>query len=163
MRSSLAQRLSYFFKLKGPSIIADTACSSSLFALEAAYRDLRLGLVDSAVICGANMVISPYYTAQFVRLGVVSKDGTCKVFDKAGNGYSRAETVCVIILQKSKVAKRKYADLVYVKTNCDGYKEAGITYPSGESQRQLMREFYSDCNVNPSDISFLEAHGTGKF
>ncbi|XP_050502321.1 fatty acid synthase isoform X2 [Diabrotica virgifera virgifera] len=163
IRSSLAQRISYFLKLKGPSLIADTACSSSLFALESAYRDLRLGLVDTAVVGGANMTLHPFVSLQFARLGVLSHDGSCKVFDKTGNGYARAETVSVIILQKSKDAKRKYADLVYVKTNCDGYKEAGITYPSGEAQRQLMREVYSDCGISPADLSFIEAHGTGTF
>ncbi|CAG9832335.1 unnamed protein product [Diabrotica balteata] len=163
MRATFAQRISYFLKLKGPAILADTACSSSLFALENAYRDLRLGLVDRAILCAANLILHPNITIQFARLGVLSPDGLCKVFDKTGNGYARAETVGVIILQKSKEAKRRYADIVYIKTNCDGYKEAGITYPSGEVQRQLMREVYNDCNVNPSDVSFLEAHGTGTF
>ncbi|CAG9832341.1 unnamed protein product [Diabrotica balteata] len=163
IRSAVSQRISYFLKLKGPSIIADTACSSSLFALENAYRDLRNGIIDSAIVCGANMVIHPFISLQFSRLGVLSLDGSCKVFDKTGDGYARAETVCVVILQKSKAAKRKYADVVYIKTNCDGYKEAGITYPSGELQRQLMREVYNDSGTNPADLSFLEAHGTGTF
>ncbi|XP_050502323.1 fatty acid synthase-like [Diabrotica virgifera virgifera] len=163
IRSAVAQRISYFLKLKGPSIVADTACSSSLFALENAYRDLRSGMIDSAIVAGGNMVIHPFISLQFSRLGVLSLDGSCKVFDKTGDGYARAETVSVIILQRNKVAKRKYAEVVYVKTNCDGYKQAGITYPSGELQRQLMREVYHECGINPADLSFVEAHGTGTF
>lgn len=98
-----------------------------------------------------------------LRLGVLSLDGSCKVFDKSGNGYARSEAIGAIILQKANVAKRKYSDVVYVKTNCDGFKEAGITYPSGEAQCQLLTEFYKDSGVDPASLSFLEAHGTGKY
>lgn len=65
------------------------------------------------------------------------------------------------MLQKSKDAKRIYSHLVHAKTNCDGYKEEGITYPSGETQYELLREFYSECGVPTNKLSYLEAHGTG--
>nr|CAI5824927.1 unnamed protein product [Callosobruchus analis] len=68
-----------------------------------------------------------------------------------------------MVLQKAKVANRAYADVIYAKTSCDGYKEQGITYPSGQAQMHLLNEFYEDCNVNKADLSFLEAHGTGTF
>nr|CAI5861058.1 unnamed protein product [Callosobruchus analis] len=86
-------------------------------------------------------------------LGVLSKDGRCKAFDKGGNGYARSECVGVMVLQKAKVANRAYADVIYAKTSCDGYKEQGITYPSGQAQMHLLNEFYEDCNVNKADLS----------
>ncbi|XP_056629975.1 fatty acid synthase-like [Diorhabda sublineata] len=162
-RSSIAHRISYFLKLKGPSFITDTACSSSLFALENAFRDLRLGVVDTAIICGANLCFHPIVSLQFSRLGVLSMDGSCKVFDAAGDGYARSEAICAIIIQKRRVAKRNYGQIVYAKTNCDGFKETSITYPSGEVQKNLLTEFYRDSGINPADLSFLEAHGTGTF
>ncbi|XP_057672284.1 fatty acid synthase-like [Diorhabda carinulata] len=162
-RSTLAHRISYFLKLKGPSFITDTACSSSLFATEAAFRDLRMGVVDAAIVCGSNMCFHPFVSLQFARLGVLSLDGSCKVFDQMGNGYARSEAVGTMIIQKKNVAKRNYGQLIYIKTNCDGFKEAGITYPSGETQKQLLTEFYQETEVNPADLSFLEAHGTGTF
>jgi Polyketide synthase modules and related proteins len=64
-------------------------------------------------------------------------------------------------LQKSKDAKRVYARVVHAKTNCDGYKEQGITYPSGALQQRLLEDFYSECEVDPKNLAWIEAHGTG--
>lgn len=54
-----------------------------------------------------------------------------------------------------------YATVVHSKTNIDGYKSDGITYPNGQTQNKLMREVYLECGVNPVDVSYVEAHGTG--
>ena len=64
-------------------------------------------------------------------------------------------------LQKAKDAKRIYGTFVHAKTNCDGFKEMGITFPSSDVQTILLQEFYEECGVNPNDIDFVEAHGTG--
>ncbi|XP_023310464.1 fatty acid synthase-like [Anoplophora glabripennis] len=160
-RSMIAHRLSYFLKLKGPSYVTDTACSSSLYAFEHAYQALRRGEIDNAIVGGVNLCLHPLQTLQFARLGVLSKDGTCKSFDEEGNGYVRSEAVAVLFLQRTKNAKRIYAEVVYAKTNCDGYKEQGITFPSKERQGELLTEFYDECGVDRYSLSFLEAHGTG--
>ena len=91
----------------------------------------------------------------------MAKDGFCRPFDKDACGYSRSEGFCVLYLQKVKDAKRVYANLMYSKTNCDGNKVEGITYPSGKIQRQLLKEFYEDINVDPSTVAYVEAHSTG--
>lgn len=93
--------------------------------------------------------------------GVLSPDGYCKPFDDNATGYMRSETIGVVYLQRAKTAKRIYATLVYAKTNCDGYKEQGITFPSSEMQRSLFEEFYSECGISPSSLAYIEAHGTG--
>ncbi|XP_023312031.1 fatty acid synthase-like, partial [Anoplophora glabripennis] len=160
-RSMIAHRLSYFLKLKGPSYVTDTACSSSLYAFEHAYRALRQGEIDNAIVGGGNICLHPLMTLQFARLGVLSKDGTCKTFDEEGNGYVRSEAVAVLFLQRAKNAKRIYAEVVHAKTNCDGYKEQSITFPSKERQGELLTEFYDECGVDRYSLSFLEAHGTG--
>nr|XP_023029483.1 fatty acid synthase-like [Leptinotarsa decemlineata] len=160
-RNMLAHRISYHLKLKGPSFVTDTACSSSLYALEHAFRSLRLGEVDTAIVGGINLCLHPLVSLQFARLGVLSIDGSCKVFDEAANGYARSETAGILILQKAKVAKRKYAEIIHVKTNCDGFKENGITFPSKIAQQTLLEEFYEECGVDRYSLSYLEAHGTG--
>lgn len=73
----------------------------------------------------------------------------------------RSEAVVVVFLQKAKDAKRIYGTLVHAKTNCDGYKEEGITFPSSKMQRQLLEEFYDECGISPSCIKYIETHGTG--
>ncbi|CAG9769092.1 unnamed protein product [Ceutorhynchus assimilis] len=161
-RSMLAHRISQHLKLKGPSFNCDTACSSSLYALENAYKALRMGQCDRAIVGGSNLCLHPYVSLQFARLGVLSLDGKCKSFDQSGNGYTRSEAISAVILQKAKDAKRVYVTILHAKTNCDGYKNSGITYPSGEMQIRLLKEFYRECDyINPSELSFVEAHGTG--
>lgn len=59
------------------------------------------------------------------------------------------------------MAKRNYATLVYTKSNCDGFKSEGIHYPSGEVQKKLLEEFYSDLSLSPSKVDYIEAHCTG--
>lgn len=93
--------------------------------------------------------------------GVLSTDCRCKSFDAKANGYVRSEAISVIFLQKAKVARRIYATVVHTKGNCDGYKEQGITFPASNVQKMLLEDFYKECKIAPSSLSFLEAHGTG--
>jgi fatty acid synthase len=67
----------------------------------------------------------------------------------------------MIYLQKAKDARRIYATVVHTKTNCDGFKEQGITFPSGHMQGQLLKECYEECGVSFKDLKYYEAHGTG--
>lgn len=88
-------------------------------------------------------------------------DGVCRPFDQHASGYTRSEAIGVVVLQKIKDAKRVYNSILYTKTNCDGYKEQGVTYPSGEMQGKLLTEFYEEINIDPSTVNFIEAHSTG--
>lgn len=92
---------------------------------------------------------------------MLSQDGCCKCFDEDATGYTRSDTVGVAFLQKAKNTKRIYATVIHTKTNCDGYKEQGITYPSSKIQSTLFKEFYEECGVSTACIHYIEAHGTG--
>lgn len=98
---------------------------------------------------------------QKIRLGVLSKDGYCRPFDKDASGYCRSEAINVLFLQKRRDAKRIYAELLYSKTNVDGFKNEGLTYPSGKIQIQLLEEFYKDIDIDPKTIDYVESHSTG--
>ncbi|XP_046963942.1 fatty acid synthase-like [Vanessa cardui] len=160
-RGMLANRISQWLGLSGPSYTVDTACSSSLYALEHAYRAIREGHCDTAIVGGSNLCLHPNVSLQFSRLGVLSADGRCKTFDNTANGYARSEAIVVCILQKAKDSRRIYAQVLHAKTNCDGYKEQGISYPSGDMQKLLLSEFYEECSVPPTALEYVEAHGTG--
>lgn len=95
------------------------------------------------------------------RLGVLAANGFCRPFDQDASGYSRAEAISVLLLQRRKDAKRVYANLIYSKSNCDGFKNEGLHYPSGHLQMKLLREFYEDINMSPSSVNYVEAHSTG--
>ncbi|XP_067914268.1 fatty acid synthase [Heterodontus francisci] len=156
-----ANRLSYFFDLKGPSSSIDTACSSSLLALENAFQAIRHGQCDAALIGGVNLLLKPNTSVQFMKLGMLSPDGSCKSFDASGNGYCRSEAAVVVLLTKRSAAKRVYATVVNAGSNTDGYKEQGVTFPSGEMQQRLMKTVYEEAGISPADVEYVEAHGTG--
>ncbi|XP_046739713.1 fatty acid synthase-like [Diprion similis] len=160
-RAMMANRISHWLGCTGPSYTVDTACSSSLYAMDHAYKAIRTGECQDAIVVGCHLCLHPHLSQQFFLLGVLSADGSCKSFDNEGNGYCRSEAMCTIYLQKSKDARRIYAHVVHTKTNCDGYKEEGITFPSSTMQRVLLEQFYEECKISPSKLAFLEAHGTG--
>ncbi|EDV19161.1 uncharacterized protein TRIADDRAFT_34034 [Trichoplax adhaerens] len=157
----LANRLSYFFDLSGPSLSIDTACSSALIAFDQAVRAIKMGTCDGAIVGGVALDLKPNTSLEFLKLGMLSPDGACKSFDVSGNGYCRAEGIVSVLLLKKSEAKRIYASVVHTKANCDGYKEQGVTFPSGGIQHRLLKEVYSECGVNPGDVNYIEAHGTG--
>jgi len=160
-RAMFANRLSYTFDFKGPSFAIDTACSSGLLALEQAVAAIRAGQCDAAIVGGVNLLLKPQSSLQFHRLNMLAPDGKCKAFDISGNGYVRSEAAVAIYIQKSTFANRSYATILHAKTNTDGNKEQGITFPAGAIQQVLLEEVYSEAGVNPADVTYVEAHGTG--
>ncbi|CAL1678458.1 unnamed protein product [Lasius platythorax] len=160
-KAMIANRISYWLGVTGPSYNIDTACSSSHFAMVEAYRMIRSGICEAAIVASVNLCIHPFITRQFFHLGVLSVDGYCRPYDEEGAGYMRSDTAVVVYLQKAKDARRIYATFVYGKTNCDGFKEEGITFPSFDKQKMLLEEFYEECGISPIKLSYMEAHATG--
>ncbi|XP_013778686.1 fatty acid synthase-like [Limulus polyphemus] len=160
-RSMFANRISYTFDFKGPSFALDTACSSSLLALDQAVIALRTSQCEAAIVGGVNLCLKPTSSLQFHRLGMLSVDGKCKAFDASGNGYVRSEAASVVFLQRASEARRIYATVVHVKTNTDGFKEQGVTFPAGHVQQELLNEVYTEAGLSANDVVYVEAHGTG--
>lgn len=156
-----ANRLSFAFDFKGPSLTIDTACSSSLYAMQQAFEDMRSGRCDSAIVGGCNIILNPNMFLQLKRLGMLSAEGMCKAFDESGKGYVRSDSCVVIFMQMAKDARRVYASVLNARTNTDGYKENGVTYPNGAMQLRLIRDTYADIGLNPAEVVYVEAHGTG--
>lgn len=156
-----ANRISFTFDLTGPSYAVDTACSSSLYAMAQAFEDIKAGRCDAAIVAGAGIILKPTMSLQFKRLSMLSADGMCKAFDESGAGYVRSDGVVVTILQRASDCRRSYATVLNIKTNTDGSKEQGITFPNGRMQLKLMKETYEEINLNPADVTYVEAHGTG--
>lgn len=161
MKCTVPNRISYYLKLRGPSYVMDTGCSTTAYAIEHAYRAIKMGECENAIVGASNTCFSPNLTLAFKRLGVLAMDGTCRSFDADANGYVRSEAACVILLQKRKDAKRMYATIIHAKTGCDGFKNEGILHPSGYEQRQLLEQLYREAKVDPLRVCFVEAHSTG--
>lgn len=153
--------ISRFFELKGPYAHFDTACASGASALNEAYHALQRGLCDQAIVTGANSLFQPIYFYEMLDLKMISRDGKSKCMDASANGYARGEAVVAIFLQKKCHAKRIYASILNCKSNTDGWKAEGVTFPGQSSQSQLLRNTYSEIGLNPLDFKYIEAHTTG--
>ena len=162
--SIAANRISYLFNLHGPSLVVDTACSSSLVALHLACKSLRNGECTTALAGGVNAILNPDTFIGFSRMSMLSPDGRCKAFDASGNGFVRAEGAGVIVLKPLSVAQadgdRIYCVIRGTAVNQDG-KTSSLTVPGSKSQQKLIRAACREAGVNPLDIDYMEAHGTG--
>src|SRR5205807_4042098 len=131
--SLAANRLSYLFDFRGPSLTVDTACSSSLVAVHLACESLRRGESQMAVAAGVNLILTPDLTINFSRANMMAPDGRCKAFDAAADGYVRSEGVGVVILKPIDQAladgDRIYAVVRGSAINQDG-RSNGLTAPN---------------------------------
>jgi fatty acid synthase len=158
-----ANRLSYFYDIHGPSFSMDTACSSSLTALNYAINDLQQGICDSAFVSGASIILRSAITLGFQKLQMLSPDGFCKTFDTHANGYSRADGIITLLLTKRPdfIRYAPHAKILAASSNTCGYHESGISYPNHQRQAELYEEVLKKTNTQPSEIKYIECHGTG--
>ena len=160
-RNMYANRISFAFDFHGPSVVIDTACSSSLVAFDLAVTDIRLGKCDQAIVGATQLNLQPFTNFIFQNCQFNSPDGISRVWDKDADGFVRAETVGCVLLQKVSKSKRIYATIIHTKTNIDGYKKHGNFFPSKEGQQELLEETCIEAGIDPVEINYFEAHGTG--
>jgi acyl transferase domain-containing protein/acyl carrier protein len=158
-----AGRISYVLGLQGPSVALDTACSSSLTAVHLACQSLRTRECDVALAGGASLLLLPETSMSLSRYGGLSADGRCRTFDAAADGYGRGEGCGVVVLARLSDALRDGATIHGLirgtAVNQDG-PSSGITVPNGLAQEALIREALERSGLAPSDIDYVEAHGT---
>jgi acyl transferase domain-containing protein/acyl-CoA synthetase (AMP-forming)/AMP-acid ligase II/acyl carrier protein len=159
-----ANRLSYTFDFRGPSMVVDSACSSSLTAVQMACESLRSGRSGVALAGGVNLVLTPEWTIASSQAGTMSPDGRCHTFDSGANGYVRGEGCGVVVLKRLSDALRDNDPIVALirgaAVNQDG-RSNGLTAPNPVQQQQVIRLALQDAGVSPGDIDYVEAHGTG--
>ncbi|MCS4535976.1 polyketide synthase Pks13 [Corynebacterium sp. HS2168-gen11] len=162
--SIVANRVSYAFDFRGPSIAVDTACSSSLVSVHQAVRDLREGAADVAIAGGVNILAAPFVSTAFGELGVFSPTGKVHAFSDDADGFVRSDGAGVLVLKRVGDALRD-GDTIYsvIKgsaVNSDGHSN-GLTAPNPDAQVDVLRRAYRDAGVNPQLVDYVEAHGTG--
>lgn len=162
--SIAANRISYVFDLRGPSMAIDTACSSSLIAFHQACRAILGGESRMALAGGVSLHLHPYPFIIFSKASMLSPSGRCHVFDKNGDGYVRSEGAGLFLLKRYEDALRDGDRIIAMVAgsglNTDGHK-SGLTVPKAEAQADLLRTTYARAGIDPNDIDYIEAHGTG--
>lgn len=162
--SIIANRLSYAFDFRGPSVAMDTACSSSLVAIHQAVRSLRDGDSDVAVAGGVNLLASPFATVAFSELGVLSPTGQIHAFSDDADGIVRSDGAGVLVLKRLADAQRDGNNILGIvkgsAVNSDG-RSNGLTAPNPDAQVDVLRAAYADAGIDPTSVDYVEAHGTG--
>ncbi|KAI1127334.1 putative polyketide synthase [Nemania abortiva] len=160
----LANRVSHVFNLHGPSVTLDTACSSSMHSLHLAVAAIKAGECDSAIVGGANLILTPQFHIAVSKTGVLSPTSTCHTFDAAADGYGRAEGINAIYVKRLSHAVRD-GDTIFAVVrgsalNSNG-RTPGVTLPSVEFQEAVIRKAYSSASLDFADTDYVECHGTG--
>ncbi|MGD0106468.1 MAG: beta-ketoacyl synthase N-terminal-like domain-containing protein, partial [Rhodopila sp.] len=162
--SSVSNRISYVFGLRGPSLTVDTACSSSLVALHLACEAVRRGEIEQAVVGGVNLLLAPQSYVGFARASMLSRLGQCHSFDARADGYVRGEGGGALIVKDLESALANGDPIRAVirasGINSDG-RTNGFSMPSGTAQAALLRQVAARAGVTPDEFSYFEAHGTG--
>ena len=164
MMTMLANRISFAFDFRGPSMTIDTACSSSLVAVHLAAQSIWNGECDLAVAGGVNIMVGPNTAIAESKSGFLSPDGRCKAFDESADGYARGEGGAVVVIKPLEQALRDgdeiYAQILGTAVSQDGHTD-GITVPSAEAQEAAITTALRRAGVHPNEIGYVEAHGTG--
>ncbi len=159
-----ANRISYVFDFKGPSLIVDTACSSSLVAVHLACRSLLESESEMAIAGGVNVLIRPEMNMVLCKGSFLSPDGRCKAFDARADGYVRSEGAAIVFLKRLSDALAAgddiYALIRGTAVNQDGHSE-GLTVPNPDAQIDAIRDALGSAGIEPADVCYMEAHGTG--
>ncbi|WP_315788435.1 type I polyketide synthase [Fischerella sp. JS2] len=160
----IANRISYIFGFQGASLTVNTACSSSLVAVHLACQSLRSGESTLALGGGVNLTIDPDSTAVMSKFGGLSAKGRCQTFDANADGYVRGEGAGIVVLKPLSLAltagDRIYCVIRGSAVNNDGFSN-GLTAPNPKAQEALLQDAYEQAGINPNQVHYIEAHGTG--
>ncbi|NEQ06320.1 MAG: SDR family NAD(P)-dependent oxidoreductase [Moorea sp. SIO4E2] len=157
-------RLSFFLGSQGPNMAIDTVCSSSLVAVHLACQSLRTTESNLAIAGGVNLNLFPEGTIFLSRAKALSPDGRCKTFDASADGFSRSEGCGIVVLKRLSDAiadgDKIWAVIRGSAVNHDG-PSSGLTVPNQMAQEKLIHQALTNAKVEPTEINYIEAHGTG--
>lgn len=162
--SSIANRVSYYYDFKGPSVAIDTMCSSALTAVHFACESIYRGETEMAIAGGVNVTIHPNKYLLLCQSGLASSDGKCHSYGDNGDGYVPGEGTGAVLLKSLKKAEED-GDYIYgvIKgiTVNHGGKSNGYAVPNGSSQADVILETIKKSGIDPRTISYIEGQGTG--
>ena len=160
--SMTANRISYTFDLKGPSMAVDTPCAASLTALEAACCFIHQGKCSEALVGGVNALLDPLvFEVSSEKMGATSLRGESRVLDEGADGYVRGERCGVVLLKSVREALRQGNRILAVVKSVESLHNGVSATPNKQSQSLLLRRSLSSAMLQQGDISYLEAHGSG--
>lgn len=158
-----SNRLSFHFNFTGPSESINTACSSSLVAIHRGVLAIQQGC-ETALVGGVHTIVTPWNNISLNKAGMLCEDGRCKTFSAQANGYVRSEGIGLLLLKPLSAAQRD-RDAIYGVIRASHENHGGrantLTAPNPKAQEQLLVDVYTQAGVDPRQVGYIEAHGTG--
>lgn len=167
MSNAPASHISILYQLAGPCLTYSTACSASAVAIGEAYRLIKSGGVDIMLAGGAESMITLASMKCWESLGVLAREdpddpsASCRPFSKDRTGFVLGEGAAIVILEEMERARKRgvkiYGEITGYSSTCDAHH---ITSPSVEGQVRSMNLALSEAKIKPSDVDYINAHGT---
>lgn len=163
-----AGQVSMRFGFKGPSYCNTSACSSGGHAIGEAFEWIRRGGMDAAVAGGSEAAVTPMGIGGFAAMRALSKrndapEAASRPFDKGRDGFVMGEGAAVLVLEEREAAIARgatiLAEIVGYGASSDAYH---LTQPSpgGEGATRAMRAALEEAELAPSEVDYVNAHGT---
>lgn len=156
------------FGAKGPSSAVATACSTGNHAIGDSFRSIQRGDADVMIAGGADAIIVDITFAGFGVIHALSRrndapERASRPFDAHRDGFVCAEGAGILVLESLQHARQRsaqvYAELVGYGTSSDAYHIAA-PHPEGEGAANAMMAALRDAGVGPTEIDYINAHGT---
>jgi acyl transferase domain-containing protein/glutamate-1-semialdehyde aminotransferase len=161
----VATRVAYKFDLKGPALNIQNACSTSLVAVCTAVQSLQSYACDMALAGGVSVQLPQKRGYLYYEGSILSPDGHCRAFDKDAGGTVFSNGLGIVVLRRLRDAIEDgdtiYAVIKGAALNNDGSSKVSFTAPSVDGHAQVISMAQALAGIDPSTISYIEAHGTG--
>ena len=162
--NAIANRISYYLGLRGPSLVLDTGCSSSLVALHMACQALQDGTIEVGLAGAVNHLLDPDQYILLSKFGGLSSKGKCSTFDANADGFVRGEGGAMLMLKRLEDAEKNgdniYAVIKGSAINNNGFN-VNLPATSVTGQKEVLTQAYAYSGIQPKDVHYVEAHGTG--
>jgi len=161
-------RISMRYNARGPNWSPVSACSTSAHAIGEAWKSIRYGEMDAAIAGGAEAAITPLGIGGFESMHALSTRvadaaTASRPFDKDRDGFVMGEGAGIVVLEELEHAKKRgakiIAELVGYAANSDAHHETAPA-PEHEGAQRCMRLALQSAGMQPSDIGYINAHGT---
>ncbi|CAE8590436.1 unnamed protein product [Polarella glacialis] len=158
--SAMASRVANTYDIQGPAMTINTACSSGLVAVNAALKDMRLGVIDYALVGCVNLLTDEALSDDLARAHFLSPTGACHTFSAAADGYARSEGGVMLLLARDDGIRPCRALVCGSATNQNSRRRP-MTAVDPTAQERVIRAACADGGIKPSEVAVVECHGTG--
>ncbi|MEU8589964.1 beta-ketoacyl-[acyl-carrier-protein] synthase family protein [Streptomyces sp. NPDC048664] len=167
--SSFAAEVAWSVGAEGPATVVSTGCTSGLDSVGYATELIREGSADVMVTGAADAPISPITVACFDAIKATTPrnddpEHASRPFDRTRNGFVLGEGAAVFVLEELESARRRgahvYAEIAGYATHSNAFHMTGLR-PDGREMAESIRVALDEARLNPDDVDYVNAHGSG--